>query len=232
MLTIKDFENDPFQHIVIRQMNYVAGTSEKPEVKIFMQSRTKGAPLALKKFKVNQTVWMKWSGGPIVARAKISHWHEGVIRNGRIDEARALTQDTNLHDLNAYWNELKRKGSSNYVIVRLKDEEWLENLIYPSTRSLGSSWIYLDTKSKFESWILSQAQEITTKTPSRSLPLRLRYEVLRRDSYTCQYCGRKAPLVQLHVDHVIPWSIVKEHKIENLVTACAECNLGKSDKFY
>jgi 5-methylcytosine-specific restriction endonuclease McrA len=34
------------------------------------------------------------------------------------------------------------------------------------------------------------------------------------------------------VDHIIPWSIVKEHKIENLVTACAECNLGKSDKFY
>ncbi len=232
MFSMKDFENNPFQHIVIRQMNYVAGTSEKPEVKIFMQSRKKGSPLALNKFRVNQTVWMKWSGGPIVAKAKISQWHEGIIHDGNIDEARAFTQGTNLYNLDAYWDEVKKKGTSNYVIVKLKEEEWLEDLIYPAARSLGSSWIYLDSKEKYETWILSKTKEIQTKQVSRNLPNSLRFKILRRDNHTCQYCGRKAPQVILHVDHIIPWSIVREHKEDNLVTACSECNLGKSNKFY
>ncbi|MGC7224589.1 HNH endonuclease, partial [Mycobacteroides abscessus subsp. massiliense] len=33
---------------------------------------------------------------------------------------------------------------------------------------------------------------------------RLRYEVLRRDNYSCRYCGRSAPEVKLTVDHVVP----------------------------
>lgn len=57
----------------------------------------------------------------------------------------------------------------------------------------------------------------------------LRFKVFHRDSFTCQYCGRSAPDVVLHVDHVVPVSKGGTNSIENLVTACAECNLGKSD---
>lgn len=53
--------------------------------------------------------------------------------------------------------------------------------------------------------------------------------VLYRDSFTCQYCGRSAPDVVLHVDHVIPVSKGGTNSMANLVTACEECNLGKSD---
>ncbi len=31
-----------------------------------------------------------------------------------------------------------------------------------------------------------------------------RFDILRRDKFTCQYCGRSAPDVELHVDHIIP----------------------------
>ncbi|BCW47933.1 hypothetical protein StoSoilB13_02750 [Arthrobacter sp. StoSoilB13] len=57
---------------------------------------------------------------------------------------------------------------------------------------------------------------------------RLRYEVLKRDNHTCQYCGEKAPNVTLHVDHVIPVTLGGTDKPDNLVAACQDCNLGKT----
>lgn len=57
---------------------------------------------------------------------------------------------------------------------------------------------------------------------------RLRFEILRRDEHTCQYCGEKAPNVTLHVDHVIPVTLGGTDKPENLVAACKDCNLGKT----
>lgn len=57
---------------------------------------------------------------------------------------------------------------------------------------------------------------------------RTRFEVLRRDDHTCQYCGAKAPDVTLQIDHVIPVALGGDDKPGNLVTACKDCNGGKS----
>lgn len=55
----------------------------------------------------------------------------------------------------------------------------------------------------------------------------LRFRVLERDGFTCQYCGRSAPDVVLHVDHVVPVAEGGVNHLTNLVTACIACNLGK-----
>ena len=68
------------------------------------------------------------------------------------------------------------------------------------------------------------------KTP-RNINLRLRYKVLQRDNFKCVICGRspaKNPNVELHIDHIIPWSKGGETVIENLRTTCFDCNIGKS----
>lgn len=57
---------------------------------------------------------------------------------------------------------------------------------------------------------------------------RLRFEVLRRDGYTCQYCGARAPDVILEVDHVVPETLGGDDDPRNLVTACKDCNAGKA----
>lgn len=57
----------------------------------------------------------------------------------------------------------------------------------------------------------------------------LRFKVLTRDQFRCRYCGRSAPEVVLHVDHIYPRSKGGEDSLENLVAACRECNLGKRD---
>jgi 5-methylcytosine-specific restriction endonuclease McrA len=53
-------------------------------------------------------------------------------------------------------------------------------------------------------------------------------EVLRRDNYTCQYCGNNTP--QLTIDHMIPRSQGGEHKWSNLVAACPTCNHRKGGR--
>lgn len=56
----------------------------------------------------------------------------------------------------------------------------------------------------------------------------LRWMVLERDRFTCQYCGQSAPNVKLEADHVIPVSQGGEDKIENLKTSCYACNRGRN----
>ncbi len=53
-------------------------------------------------------------------------------------------------------------------------------------------------------------------------------EVLRRDNYTCQYCGQHVPY--LTVDHVIPRHLGGEHEWTNLVAACPHCNHRKGGR--
>ena len=62
-----------------------------------------------------------------------------------------------------------------------------------------------------------------------TLSKRLRFEVLKRDGFRCRYCGTSSLSVLLHVDHVIPRAEGGTDDPANLVTACAPCNLGKSD---
>jgi hypothetical protein len=64
----------------------------------------------------------------------------------------------------------------------------------------------------------------------KPLPKSIRFEVLKRDCFTCQYCGREAPDVILEVDHIIPISKGGDDSLMNLVTACRDCNRGKSNK--
>jgi len=61
----------------------------------------------------------------------------------------------------------------------------------------------------------------------KSIPKRIRFEVFKRDSFTCQYCGASAPDVLLQIDHIKPVADGGTNDITNLVAACAGCNAGK-----
>lgn len=57
---------------------------------------------------------------------------------------------------------------------------------------------------------------------------RLRFQIFNRDDFTCTYCGRSAPEVVLHVDHIWPLARGGSNHPSNLKTACKDCNLGKA----
>jgi len=57
-----------------------------------------------------------------------------------------------------------------------------------------------------------------------------RVNVLARDRWTCQYCGKKFPDRELTYDHVVPRSQGGKTCWENIVTACQDCNAKKGDR--
>lgn len=61
----------------------------------------------------------------------------------------------------------------------------------------------------------------------QALSPKVRWQVLARDSFTCQYCGKRPPEVPLEVDHKIALANGGTDDFENLISACAECNRGK-----
>lgn len=78
----------------------------------------------------------------------------------------------------------------------------------------------------------ARAETKTTRRTSRKVNWRLRAQVLIRDNCICRMCGAspaKDPSVNLHADHIRPWSKGGETVLENLQTLCEKCNVGKSD---
>ena len=67
------------------------------------------------------------------------------------------------------------------------------------------------------------------RNPRAGITAGLRFRVFDRDGFKCRYCGAPAPEVRLTVDHVLAVAKGGSDDIENLATACRECNLGKSD---
>ena len=62
--------------------------------------------------------------------------------------------------------------------------------------------------------------KINSKKPSRTL-------IMKRDGFTCQYCGADRNLT---IDHVIPQSRGGKDTWENLVACCYSCNNTKDDR--
>ena len=67
-------------------------------------------------------------------------------------------------------------------------------------------------------------------TRRKAIPKKVRFEVFKRDKFTCTYCGRKAPDVVLEVDHIIPVAEGGKNDIMNLTTSCRDCNRGKGKR--
>lgn len=220
------------QHVVIRKQDYVAGSARQPEVKVFTQTHASRPPIPWDRLSAGDIVWMKWSGGPIVAKGIVEGFRQ--IERCTGDMLRNAVLGTRLERLDDYWSS--RPPLFYGMAIYLGSEEWLDSLIFPAARSYGSSWIVLDSPEKKASWLTDLGEDAAVRqavkrngSRSRSLSPSRRFEVLRRDGFTCTYCGRQPPEVSLQVDHVIPWSKGGTHDLANLRTACVECNLGKSD---
>jgi len=67
------------------------------------------------------------------------------------------------------------------------------------------------------------------RTPRVTVRL-TRRNLMFRDAHQCQYCGRRPPLRDLNIDHVVQRSRGGDDTWENLVTACRPCNLKKGWK--
>lgn len=77
-------------------------------------------------------------------------------------------------------------------------------------------------------WLTNQLPCEIKPRKRTSIPPKLRYQILKRDGYRCQLCGRTAQdKVVLHIDHRQPLAGGGDNSPENLWVLCEDCNLGK-----
>jgi len=62
-----------------------------------------------------------------------------------------------------------------------------------------------------------------------AVSVRQRFEIFKRDNFTCRYCGKKSPEVVLEIDHIVALANGGSDDAMNLATSCWECNRGKSN---
>ena len=57
-----------------------------------------------------------------------------------------------------------------------------------------------------------------------------RQNLLERDDFRCQYCGKNFPVKDLNMDHVVPRDRGGGTSWENVVISCIKCNSKKSNR--
>lgn len=151
-----------------------------------------------------------------------------------------ITKEDLFLNLEAVWIELGRQPQASEMKKPLSKYS-----IRPYLRFFGTWYQALE---EFVNYINTDEDSISDVKPNvtnekkdkfvhktkRDISDRLRFRILMRDGFTCSKCGRspiKEKGVELHVDHIKPWSKGGETVSENLETKCAKCNLGKGNAF-
>lgn len=113
--------------------------------------------------------------------------------------------------------------SYNAYEFMLKYKIEIENLNY-------YAWAKFLEKINTDEALVRVIDKLELSTPRRN-NLTVYREILRREFQECNcfYCGK--PLRNtIHVDHLIPWSFIKDDKIWNFVLACPSCNTRKNNR--
>lgn len=149
-----------------------------------------------------------------------------------------LSNESNISDERLYnnllnlWEHLGRQPSRRDLINKVSEfsQSPYNRRFTTWTNALQSFVIWANNE---EINAPSNTENLVKKiSTGRDPSLRLRFQVMRRDNFTCQQCGAspaKNPSVELHLDHIFPWSKGGQTTYDNLQTLCSNCNLGKSN---
>lgn len=152
--------------------------------------------------------------------------------------------DTLISDVSGYW-EID-KGLVDNVISYCCDINLFDKLLFVkfgilTSFEIQSSWIkqamFIDFDTLPPQYLLIDRSSIpfyksnkNSRLGDRNIKLwkKISEEVLKRDDYTCFYCGKRGGI--LEIDHILPVSKGGNDDLSNLVTACRKCNRQKKDK--
>ncbi len=89
----------------------------------------------------------------------------------------------------------------------------------------------IESMIKIENILIPRVIKLTydLAVPYKELPF-CRENILVRDDFVCQYCGKKFKAEELTLDHVFPKSRLGPDIWENIVACCKDCNQKKADR--
>ena len=184
----------------------------------------------------------KYASGTIVRR--FGKWNNALQKAGiSLSAEKDISEEELFKNLEEVWVKLGRQPRQSEFKQPLSKYS-----VKPYERKYGS-WLkslqqfvnFINSEFEDESSekIINEKQDEASKDifkhkTKRNISDRLRFRILMRDGFTCKSCGRspvKERGVELHVDHILPWSKRGETVPENLETKCKKCNLGKGNAF-
>lgn len=156
-----------------------------------------------------------------------------------------ISDDELFENIKSLWIGLGRQPRYTEVKapISLFSAGTYENRFGSWSKALGRfvEWVNSDSPNQPQETLVEQsAADITAQTPSakrrtrREISDRQRFRILVRDGFRCKACGASPliqPGVELHVDHILPWSKGGETTDDNLESKCKQCNLGKGNAF-
>lgn len=113
-------------------------------------------------------------------------------------------------------------GSSEHIVIAFPDTEFdTKNLLL--IKPTLDQWTQIIRQSDIkEVEGMEKGQKVILRKSTRQIEQKVSWEVFRRDSYTCRYCG--ADDQPLTVDHVVVWEEMGPSIPMNLISSCKKCN--------
>lgn len=170
--------------------------------------------------------------------AKFGSWKEildAANLNLSSNIGSVITDEELFANLEEVWIKLGRQPSYNEMIKPLSKYHacTYERRFKGWRKALEKFVEYVNAEDKKFYTSVSDSKNAKRKTP-KGINLRLRFKVLYRDNFKCGKCGRSPatdPKVNLHIDHIKPYSKGGETEMSNLQTLCSDCNQGKSNLY-
>jgi hypothetical protein len=166
---------------------------------------------------------------------RFGSWNNSLCEAGLLPNNKQWTEQELLDNLLSVWlllyKQPTRRDMDNKKISKISSGSYLR---YFNTwnNALQACVRYSNNTDDRNELVVSTNSDSLVHKTARDVNLRMRFNVMKRDGFKCCCCGRSpstTPNLELHVDHVIPWSKGGESVIDNLQTLCMECNLGKSN---
>lgn len=143
---------------------------------------------------------------------------------------------------NTKYSDKKYKRIENIVLKKViytKKDFLIKIYLYAYYKSNGGNVHerrtgfrnYYELLELYKEWESGKKYEVTKRQERKIMNDDIRYNVLKRDNFTCQKCGiTSKDGAKLEVDHIIPVSKGGKTIMSNLQTLCDRCNSGKNDK--
>ena len=242
--------------IIIRENEIVSELSSKIQKVIKLNESYNFKEIKQNKRSITEREYSRKSLDRVTGTSIIKYHIENNIKEIRTDVENAIY---NINLLEKYAKDVEEIlqcesiNNSEYSLNKYKriEERVLKKLIYKQDdflitlkievyyRSNGGNvndsrkgrYSFNDLINIYNEWQNGNKFEETKKQERKIMNDDIRYNVLKRDNYSCQICGATAKDgAKLHVDHIIPVSKGGKTVMSNLQTLCEQCNIGKSNK--
>lgn len=244
------------KRIINKENEVVSKTSKKIQKITKLNELYQFKDIKRKKRNIIEREYSRKSLDRVTGKSIINYHLDNNINGIRTDLENAIFNITLLEKYNKDVEKVLQSESINnskYSTKKFKmvEERVLRSIIYKKEnfmitlkievyyRSNGGNvydnkkrkYLFNDLVFVYNEWNRGNKFEETINQERKIMNDYIRYNVLKRDNFSCQICGITAKDgAKLQVDHIIPVSKGGKTVMSNLQTLCERCNIGKSNK--